>query len=173
MTNQIQKKYWIAGLIGLVSVTGAYLYFQINKILDYTLNFKGIRNVKFDKNANISFTIQYEYQNKANIDVTLDSQEYEVYINNQYLTTLKNVIPNTLSGSKPSLIEVNLNITKDDFKKIKLNWVQLLLQPEKIEIKTIMKWKVRYGLLRFPFQYPYIVSLKEVISWYVPAINKI
>ena len=173
MTPKIEKKFWIAGLIGLVSVTGAYLYFQVQKILDYTLTFKGIRNVKFDKNANISFTIQYEYKNKANIDLTLDNQQYEVYINNQHLTTLTNFIPNKLSGSKTSLIEVNLNITKDDFKKINLNWLQLILQHEKIEIKTIMKWKIKYGLLRFPFQYPYTVSLKEVISWYVPAINKL
>jgi hypothetical protein len=27
--------------------------------------------------------------------------------------------------------------------------------------------------LRFPVKYPYIVNLKEVISWYVPGINKL
>jgi|688.fasta_scaffold679211_2 hypothetical protein len=168
-----ENKYLVAGIIGLVSITGAYLYIQVNKILDYTLTYKGLRNVNFDKTGKVSFTIVYEYKNKANIDVTLDNQEYEVYINNQYLTTLTNFVPNVLKGSTPSTIEVNLNLTKDDFKKVKLNWLQVVLQPEKVEIKTLMKWKVKYGFLRFPVKYPYIVNLKEIISWYVPGINKL
>ena len=32
-TPKIEKRVWIAGLIGLVSLTGAYMYFQVNKIL--------------------------------------------------------------------------------------------------------------------------------------------
>jgi len=171
--NLKENKYWILGLLGLVTVTGVYMYSQINKILDYTLNFKGIRNIKFDKSSNISFTVVYEYKNKANIDITLDNQEYEIYINNQYLTTLTNFIPNVLKGGVASLIEVNVNFSKNDLKKIKLNWLQLVLQPEKVEIKTLMKWKVKYGILRFPVVYPYILNLKEIIGWYVPAINKV
>lgn len=169
---KIEKRMWIAGLIGLVSVTGAYMYYQVNKILAYTLEFKGTKNVKFD-NKGISFTIWYEYTNKANISVTLAEQKYEVYINNQLLTTLTNFVPNTLVGGEPSIIEVNVNLTVADFKKVKLNLAQVLLDPKSVEIKTIMKWKVKYGILKFPISYPYILNLKQIIGWYVPAINKI
>jgi LEA14-like dessication related protein len=172
VTPKIEKRLWIAGLIGLVSVTGAYMYYQVNKILSYTLNFKGIKNVSFDNKA-VAFTIWYEYQNKANINITLAEQQYEVYINNQYLTTLTNFVPNTLVGGQPSVIDVNVKLTAQDFKKVNLNLAQVLLAPKSIEIKTVMKWKVKYGILKFPVSYPYIVNLKEVIGWYVPAINKL
>jgi LEA14-like dessication related protein len=171
-TPKIEKRLWIAGLIGLVSVTGAYMYYQVNKILAYTLDFKGVKNVKFDNKA-VSFTIWYEYKNKANINVTLAEQEYEVYINNQYLTTLTNFVPNTLVGSEPSIIDVNVKLTLQDFKRLNLNYAQVLLAPKSIEIKTIMKWKVKYGILKFPVKYPYILNLKEILGWYIPAINKL
>ena len=58
-TPKIEKRVWIAGLIGLVSLTGAYMYFQVNKILSYTLNFKGVKNVKVQKDG-VSFTMWYE-----------------------------------------------------------------------------------------------------------------
>ena len=171
-TPKIEKRLWIAGLIGLVSVTGAYMYYQVNKILDYTLNFKGVKNVKVQKDG-VSFTMWYEYSNKANITISLSEQKYDVYINNQFLTTLTNFVPNTLVGGQVSNIEVNVVLTLADFKKLNLNYAQLILAPKSVEIKTDMKWKVKYGIFKFPVSYPYIVSLKEVISWYVPAINKI
>ena len=76
-------------------------------------------------------------------------------------------------GGQISPIEVNVNLTLADFKKLNLNYAQLILAPKSVEIKTDMKWKVKYGILKIPVSYPYIVSLKEVISWYVPAINKL
>jgi hypothetical protein len=148
------------------------MYYQVNKILDYTLNFKGVKNVKVQKDG-VSFTMWYEYSNKANITISLSEQKYDVYINNQFLTTLTNFVPNTLVGGQVSNIEVNVVLTLADFKKLNLNYAQLILAPKSVEIKTDMKWKVKYGIFKFPVSYPYIVSLKEVISWYVPAINKI
>jgi hypothetical protein len=127
---------------------------------------------QFAKNG-ISFKIWYEYKNKANITITLATQEYDVYINNKYLTTLTSNIPSVLDGSKVSNILIDVNLTPADFKKLDLNIAQVLVAPKSIEIKTIMKWKVKYGILKFPVTYPYIVNLKEVIGWYVPAINKV
>jgi LEA14-like dessication related protein len=169
---KIEKRLWITGLIGLISVTGAYMYYQVNKVLSYTLNFKGVKNVTFN-NKTLNFTIWYEYTNKANINVTLADQQYEVYINGQYLTTLTNFVPNTLIGSQPSIIDVNVKLTADDFKKLKLNYAQLILAPKTVEIKTVMKWKVKYGIFKFPVTYPYILNLKEILGWVAPSINKL
>ena len=170
--TKIEKRFWITGLIALVSITGAYMYNQVSKVLSYTLNFVGLREVKFDKSG-VSFKMLYEYSNKANISVTIAQQEYEVYINGQYLTTLSNFAPNVLEGGSKSTIEINVSLTPEDFKKVKLNWVQVLLEPKSIEIKTIMKWKIKYGIVKFPVTYPYILNLKQIIGWYVPAIKKL
>jgi LEA14-like dessication related protein len=172
LRTKIEKRFWITGLIALVSITGAYMYNQVSKVLSYTLNFVGLREVKFDKSG-VSFKMLYEYSNKANISVTIAQQEYEVYINGQYLTTLSNFAPNVLEGGSKSTIEINVSLTPEDFKKVKLNWVQVLLEPKSIEIKTIMKWKIKYGIVKFPVTYPYILNLKQIIGWYVPAIKKL
>jgi LEA14-like dessication related protein len=172
LRSKIEKRFWITGLIALVSITGAYMYNQVSKVLSYTLNFVGLREVKFDKSG-VSFKMLYEYSNKANISVTIAQQEYEVYINGQYLTTLSNFAPNVLEGGSKSTIEINVSLTPEDFKKVKLNWVQVLLEPKSIEIKTIMKWKIKYGIVKFPVTYPYILNLKQIIGWYVPAIKKL
>lgn len=172
LRSKIEKRLWITGLIALVSITGAYMYNQVSKVLSYTLNFVGLREVKFDKSG-VSFKMLYEYSNKANISVTIAQQEYEVYINGQYLTTLSNFAPNVLEGGSKSTIEINVSLTPEDFKKVKLNWVQVLLEPKSIEIKTIMKWKIKYGIVKFPVTYPYILNLKQIIGWYVPAIKKL
>lgn len=170
--TKIEKRLWITGLIALVSISGAYLYSEVSKVLSYTLKFVGLREVKFDKSG-VSFKILYEYTNKANISITIAQQEYEVYINGQYLTTLSNFAPNVLDGGKTNTIEINVNLTPEDFKKVKLNWVQVLLDPKSVEIKTIMKWKIKYGFVKFPVTYPYILNLKQIIGWYVPAIKKL
>jgi len=172
LRTKIEKRLWITGLIALVSITGAYMYNQVSKVLSYTLNFVGLREVKLDKSG-VSFKMLYEYSNKANISVTIAQQEYEVYINGQYLTTLSNFAPNVLEGGSKSTIEINVSLTPEDFKKVKLNWVQVLLEPKSIEIKTIMKWKIKYGIVKFPVTYPYILNLKQIIGWYVPAIKKL
>lgn len=169
---KIQKKYAIGAAIGLVSLTGFYLYTQIMKVLDYRLDFKGFKNVSINQKG-MSFTIVYEYENKANISITLAEQKYEVYIDGVYITTLTNFAPNTLSGSKPSLIEVNVNLTLDELKKVKLPWARLLLKPGEVEVKNVMRWKVKYGILKIPYKYTYKVSLKEIIGWYVPIVNKL
>jgi LEA14-like dessication related protein len=168
---KIQKKYAIGAAIGLVSVTGFILYTQIMKVLNYRLDFKGFKNVSANKNG-LSFIIVYEYENKAKIDITLAEQKYEIFIDGVYVTTLTNFAPNTLIGSKPSTIELNVNLTIDELKKAKVNWSKMILQPGQVQVDTIMRWKVKFGFLRIPYKYTYRVSLKEIIGWYAPIINK-
>lgn len=168
---KLRTKYALGAGIALVSLTGFYLYTQIIKVLEYRLDFKGFKNVSINQKG-MSFTIAYEYENKANIDITLAEQKYEVYIDGVYVTTLTNFAPNTLSGSKPSLIEVNVNLTLDELKKVKINWARLILQPGKVQVTNVMRWKVKYGILKIPYKYTYSVSLKEIIGWYAPIVNK-
>ena len=68
---KIERKYWIAGLIGAVTITGAYMYLQVKKVLDYTLKFLYARNVTI-KTTGVSADFIYEYVNKANIDITIE-----------------------------------------------------------------------------------------------------
>lgn len=162
------KHYWIAGLIGAISITGAYMYIQVKKVLSYTLNFAGIRDVKII-DGQAKFNIIYDYENKANIDVILAEQEYDVFINDIYYTTLKNYASQNLLGGKKSVIAVAVNLDiKDISKTLKTNYLTLMALPQNVKILIKMKFKVKYGILKIPIKYDYTMTLKEIISWYLP-----
>jgi len=163
------RHYWIAGLIGAVSLTGAYMYLQFKKVMSYTLNFVGIRDVKMTP-QDISMNFVYEYENKSNIDVTLSEQQYEIYINGVYYTSLLNKAEVVLYGGRKNLIAVNLTLVyKDVASKLQTNYLSLVALPQNVKILVKMKWKVRYGILKVPISYPYEVTLKEIINWVVPT----
>ena len=165
---KIERKYWIAGLIGAVTLTGAYMYLQVKKVLDYTLKFVGTKNLTIKTNG-VSADFVYEYLNKANIDVTLAKQEYEVYINGVYYTTLKNEVPNVLKGGSPSIVAFRMNLDyKEIGEKLKTNYVSLIALPQNVKILIKMKWKVKYGIIRVPISYDWELTLKEILSWYLP-----
>jgi hypothetical protein len=77
-----------------------------------------------------------------------------------------------ISRSKDQ-INCNYPACTQIYKKLKLNYAQLILAPKTVEIKTIMKWKVKYGIFKFPVTYPYILNLKQILGWIVPSINKL
>lgn len=165
---KIQKKYIWATAIALVSGTAALGYLQFKKIMNYTLTMVGIRNPKLSATG-LDFDILYEYQNKADIDVTLREQEYEVYVDNIYMTTLSNYAPNVLKASQASPITIGVRLNFSDFKgKFSRGLIaKMIADPASVEIKTIMKWKVTVlGILRFPARYTYKLTLKEIIDYY-------
>ena len=165
---KIERKYWIAGLIGAVTITGAYMYLQVKKVLDYTLKFLYARNVTI-KTTGVSADFIYEYVNKANIDITIARQEYEIYINGTYYTTLKNEVPQVLKGGNPSLVSFRLNLDyKDVGEKLKTNYLSLVALPQNVKILVKMKWRVKYGIIPVPISYDWELTLKDILSWYLP-----
>lgn len=169
----IKKRYFVAGAIGLVTVAGALGYLQYKKIMNYSLAFKGMKNVKLTKDS-LSFNIYYDYTNKADIDLTLQEQEYDIYVNDVFVTRLSNYAPNILVGGKTSEIGIAVNLDlKDISKKLGTDiYVKALTDPKNVIIKTEMKWKVKLlGFIKIPVKYPYIVSLKEILGWYFPKIK--
>jgi LEA14-like dessication related protein len=168
-----RTKYIIAGAIGVVSIAGALAYLQAKKIMNYTLKFMGMRKITL-QNGVLSFNIYYDYTNKADIDVTLLEQEYEVYVNDVYITTLKNYAPNVLKASQTSEIGIGVELNlKDLSKKIGSDYAKMVALPSQVRILTVMKWKVKVlGFIKMPVKYPYEVTLKEILGWYAPNLIK-
>jgi LEA14-like dessication related protein len=162
---KVERKYLIATLIGAISLTGAYMYLQVKKILNYTLNFVGARNVSISATG-VTADFVYEYQNKANIDVTLATQEYEIFINGVYFTTLRNDNPTLLKGGQNSSIVVKMDLNYKELGKVlKTNYLTLVALPQNVKILTKMKWKAKYGIFKVPITYDWEVTLKEVMGW--------
>jgi LEA14-like dessication related protein len=169
----IKKKYVVAGALTLVSITGALAYLQYKKIMNYKLKMLGMRDVNITKDK-MQFNIIYDYKNEADIDVTLLQQEYDIYINDIFITKMYNFAPNVLKASQSSeiVIHVDLNFSEIN-KKLGKTYAQMILDPESVVIRTDMKWKVKLlGFLKIPVGYTMAYNLKTILGWYLKPYRK-
>ena len=96
------------------------------------------------------------FTNKSNLGVTLAKQEYDVYANNVYITTVKNNTPNDIKAKSESEIGMRVNVNPIELvSKIGLNPIELITSPKKINIKLVMKYKVK--VLFFDVSIPEII----------------
>jgi hypothetical protein len=162
---KVNKKWVIAGAIGLVTVAGALAYLQYKKIMDYTLKFVKLKVNKISANL-IDLNVFLLLENKSSVEYTIKSQEYSVYINDNFVTKLENQSPSLIKPKSFSEIGLNVKFNPSDvLKKIGAQGViGSLLSPEKTIIRIDMKLKISfYGItLRIPFSY--VTNMKEINS---------
>ena len=103
---------------------------------------------------NIAFDLVVDYTNQMDIDIVLTNQEYDVYLNNIYTTTLKN--PNKVVLAKNATSQIPLKVDfdpKDIYTKLAVNPLSFLSDPKKIMVKLDMRLRVK--LLFFNINVPY------------------
>lgn len=169
----ITKKQLIwGGVIGVLGVTAIWLTKQIKKIQDYTLTFKKIKVNKFSKDT-LDFNVYYDYTNNSDIDINLSQQEYDVYVNGVFITTLTNYAENVLKAKSTSQLGFNvlLNLPELD-KKLRVSYFSMVAQPKEVKIDVVMRWKVRLGFIKIPVKYTWKTDLKEILGWYIPLYKK-
>lgn len=161
---QVQKKHLIAGLIGVVSISGAYLYLQYQKLMNYEISFKSIKinSISLKK---FDFNLFLNFKNKSNLKFALVKQKYDVYVNGVYLTTLKNDSTNEVLPNSDSVIGLNVQFDpKEAIQRLKLTATSLLTQNDKIMVKIVTKMQVKYGFLSPTISYTYEDSLKNMMA---------
>lgn len=166
---KINKKYAIwGGVIAVLGATAIYVNKQIKKINDFTLTFKKIKVNKFSL-TELDFNTFYEYKNNSNIDINLSSQEYDLYVNGTFITTMTNYIENTLKANSVSPLGFNIKINLPDLdKKLRLTYFTMIADPKAVKLTIIMRWKVRFGFVKIPVSYTWNTDLKEILGWYLP-----
>lgn len=160
------------GIIAVLGYTAVWVNKQIKKLQDFTLTFKKVKVNRFSEKE-LEFDAFYEYKNNSDIDINLSSQEYDIYINEVYVTTLKNYAENTLKANSVSPLAFNVNIKFSDIdKKLRVNYFDMIVQPKEVKIKIVMRWKVRLGFVKIPISYTWETNLKEILGWYLPVYRK-
>lgn len=158
------RKYLIAGLIGIVTIVGALAYLQYKKIMNYTLGYKGFKLRSLGKDI-ISFDLFLNYTNYADIDITLVEQEYKVYINDNYVTRASNGSSNYIKANSTSVIGVNVAFDpRVVFKAINKTYTEVALNPSKVILKVDIKLKVKVFGIKVNIPYTYTSSLKEFFA---------
>lgn len=170
---KISKKTAIwGGVIAVLGVTAVWVSKQVKKINDFTLTFKKISVNKFNVKE-LDFNVFYDYKNNSDIDINLSSQEYDVYVNGTFITTMTNYAENTLKATSTSPLGFNCKINLPDLdKKLRLSYFSMVAQPKEVKIRVVMKWKVRLGFIKIPVNYTWDTDLKEILGWYLPIYRK-
>jgi LEA14-like dessication related protein len=97
-----------------------------------------------------------KFTNRSNLAVTLTEQEYDIYANGVYLTTVVNKAPNTIQANSTSSVGARISFNPAVIiSKGILNPLELFTTPKKLKIKTVMKYKIK--VLAFSVPIPEIV----------------
>lgn len=170
---KISKKTVVwSSILAVLGVTALWLNKQIKKIQDFTLTFKKVTVNKFNINT-LDFNVYYDYTNKSDVNINLSSQEYDVYINDVFIKTLTNYSENVLKANSISSLGFNVSLElKELDKKLNTNYYKMITEPKSVKIKVVMKWKVRMGIFKIPVRYTWETTLKEILSWFIPAFKK-
>lgn len=170
---KISKKTVIwGGVIALLGVTAVWVNKQVKKMNDFVLTFKKVSVNKFNVKE-LDFNVFYDYKNNSDIDINLSSQEYDVYVNGTFVTTMTNYAENTLKANSTSPLGFNCKLNLPDLdKKLRLSYFSMVAQPKEVKIRVVMKWKVRLAIFKVPISYAWDTDLKEILGWYLPIYKK-
>jgi LEA14-like dessication related protein len=162
MLSNTAKKYLIAGVIATITITGALAYLQYKKLMNYIIKVKTAVVKTITANL-LDLDLTLDFENKSNISFEIKSQEYEVYIDNKFITKINNIKPVFIKAKSNSDIFVNIkaNPTKVG-SKFKLEDLGKLLDLQNVKLKIIGKMKVKlYGIsVNIPFNYE--TTIKEL-----------
>lgn len=158
------KKWLVVGGLGIISVALALGYLQYRKLMNYTIKLGGAKFKNISAKV-FNFDLFIKFTNNSGINFVISEQEYKVYLNDKFVTTISNtedviVLPNTTN-----IIPVNVTFNPAEvLGLINSNLTNILLKPETIKIMVDCKLKVKlYGFTKsIPFVYE--ATLKELMA---------
>lgn len=133
-----------------LALAGRWVYKQLQKMEDYDLDYERLVIKEYSK-SRLVMDLAMKFTNRSNLSVTLAKQEYDVYANGIYLTTVKNDAPNTIQANSSSLVGSRIDVNPAEIlAKGILNPIELFTSPKKLKIKIVMKYKVKVLFFNVP-----------------------
>jgi len=161
---KIDRKYLIAGAIGLVTITGALAYLQYTRLMNYVIK---VGKIKINKIAlnNIDFNLILNFENKSNISFDIKNQTYDIYLNNVFIAKAENQSITKINAKSVSQIGLNIKFDPSTaVKKLGLGTLDLLSKPDKVMLKVDVKLKVKLYGITISLPYVFESSLKDLTS---------
>lgn len=161
---QIKKKHIVIGAIAIVSISAAILYAQLMKLKNSAIKFGGIKYNGLT-NGSLSFDLTLLFNNISKIKLELISQEYKIYLDNNFVSTVSNPNPTTINKLSSSPITVNVLIHNQDIvTALKTNYKDILLNPANVQLRVDSNLKVKVFGLTFNVPYVYSTNIKELTA---------
>jgi len=161
---KLEKKHYIAGVIALVTITGAAIYLQYKKLMNYCISIKNVKINSLSLNK-ADFNLFLNFKNNSDLKIEIISQDYVAYLNDKEIAQVSN--PKLQVISPKSISELSVNVLFNPSKL--LGTVGTLAQnfvfsPEKVILKVKCKLKVKLYIFTFNIPYEYVTSIKDLMS---------
>jgi LEA14-like dessication related protein len=159
-----KKKYIIAAAIGIVTIAGAIAYLQYKKLMNYTIKLRGIKFRSASLRL-IDFDLLLLFKNNSNVAFKIESQVYDIYLNNIFVTKLQSATQTDIAANSESPLSLGIRFDPSKaLEKLNLTALQLLKDNGKIRIKIDMKLKIKVWGITVNFPYVYEDSLKNLMA---------
>lgn len=161
---KIEKKHIVAGVIGIVSISAAVLYWQYKKIMDYCISLNKIILKEFNlSKANIDLYLNFK--NNSSIKLDIISQEYTVSINDKEVVKAGNANSLTVVPNSTSVLSVNVAFSPQKL----INTIgslagDIMLNPQKIMVVVNVKVKVKLWAFTISIPYEFKSTLKDLLA---------
>lgn len=160
-----KKKYFITGAIALVTISGAYLYWQYTKLMEYAIKFAGIK-VKNASLTNVNLDIYLTFSNKSNLSFSISEQEYKVYLNNIFLTEISKPSTQKIGAKSVSPLTVNVDFNPSKVgQEVKGEAANLLLNIMNASIRVDIKLKIElWNFIKIAVPFTYSTTIGALMS---------
>jgi LEA14-like dessication related protein len=162
----VTTKQLVVGVgITLATITG-FLYFQFLKLMQYTINIKGIDRLSANVNK-LSFDAIISFSNNSDLQIALAYQNYDVYINDKLVTSVNSKTPQVILPKTSSLLKVSVNLSPSELiKKLGSSSIQNILNIKQQNLKVVTKMGVNY--------LGYIIPVNntiedKIVNWITPT----
>lgn len=161
---KLQKKHIVAGVIGIVSISAAVLYWQYKKLMDYCISLNKIMLKEFNlSKANIDLYLNFK--NNSSIKLEIISQDYTVFINDKEVVKAGNASLLTVAPNTTSVLSVNIGFSPQKL----INTIgglagDILLNPQKINVTISIKVKVKLWAFTVSIPYEFKSTLKDMLA---------
>lgn len=162
---QIDRKYIYAGLIGIVTITGALLYLEYKKMMNYVIGLKSIK-LNTISNTLVDISVYINFNNKGTLPFDIQSQSYVVYLNGKIavqagnakpikIITGNNIIPVAIQFN-PAAVSKQLGGTS--------GMLGFILKPEQLHIKIEVKLYVKFLGFSIPIPFTHETTLAQLLA---------
>lgn len=157
---KIEKKHVIAIGLGAVSLALGAAYLQYKKMMNYCIGLSMIKPKEITT-KNFDADVFLNIENKSDIKLEIVSQEYNVFVNNKFITKASNAILQTVAPKSTSIVGVNVKFNPE---KAGENILSAILSLGKITVKIEVKLKVKLWFFTVNIPYTYESTLSELMK---------
>lgn len=137
----------IWSLVALLVIVIAYVVTQLAKINKAVFEYAGVK-IKSVSLKKIELIVYLKLVNEGTMSVTISNQEYDIYLNDKFLSHMKYSQPFRIRpGTNVMPLEVYINLS-DVLKAGWSNLSQLLTDKSKVNIRLVGSYDLKIGFIR-------------------------